>query len=72
MRILITTPERGSMRACDEYGYWPKRLIEMQFSRSPMVAMLCPSCAGKLTNGIRECLPWAGQNRRGMASFKPL
>lgn len=60
MRVRIITPERGAMMACDECGFWPRRLVEIQFSRSPMVALLCPSCAEKLTEGIKERLPWAG------------
>lgn len=68
MRIRIVTPERGAMRACDECGYWPKRLVEIQFARSPMVAMLCPSCAGKLAEGITERLPWAGGQKGAGAS----
>ena len=60
MRIRIVTQQRGAMRACDECGYWPKRLIEVGLARSPMVAMLCPSCARKAAEEIRERLPWAG------------
>ncbi len=60
MRVRIVTQQRGAMRACDECGFWPRRLIEVQFSRSPMVALLCPSCAGKAVEEIRERLPWAG------------
>jgi hypothetical protein len=60
MRARIVTVGRGTAKACDECGFWPRRLIEIQFSRSPMVALLCPSCAEKATNEIRESLPWAG------------
>lgn len=67
MRIRIVTPERGAMTACDECGFWPKMLVEVQFSRSPMVAKLCPSCAGKLAEETKDILPWAGQGGKRIA-----
>ncbi|HOV79544.1 MAG TPA: hypothetical protein PK728_05505 [Bacillota bacterium] len=57
--MRIVTQQRGAMRACDECGYWPKRLIEVGLARSPMVAMLCPSCAGKLIKELDDYAPWA-------------
>jgi len=60
MITKIIKQQRDAMQACDECGFWSKRLIEIKLDRSPMRALLCPSCAGKVSDELNERLPWKG------------